>query len=372
MAEFKFKPGAVRNSPRRKPVCHALAGFKRRIPLMNSAANDLTLTLLIPGARGEVSDDASYVAAASAPELDLLLSRAQPAPVDAEFEQLVCRLFGVTLPPDADVPIAPLTYALDHGAPPAGYCMRVDPVHVVADRDVLRMLDPHTLAITPVEARDMVATLNAHFAQDGLQFIAPHPERWYLDLPTDPRLRTHPLARTIGASLHDFLPFGERGKHWQGVLNEIQMLLHEHPMNNAREARGALPINSVWFWGGGRLPALAPKIWAQVWSDEVAALGLAKLSQVPRSNAPESAVAWLREAITPGDHLLVLPAVTRAALAGMNVAWFAPLYAALKSRRLQRLTLHLANGVAYQVDAAALKRWWIRPRPLAQFLSALV
>jgi hypothetical protein len=32
------------------------------------------------------------------------------------------------------------------------------------------------------------------------------------------------------------------------------MLLHTHPINDAREARGALPVNSFWLSGTGVLP----------------------------------------------------------------------------------------------------------------------
>ena len=336
---------------------------------MKSNADYLTLTLVIPGVQGTASSDATHVATARAEALELLLTRAQCTPVDADVDKLLCQLFDVTLRPDADLPIAPVTYALDHGELPVGYCLRADPVHAVADRDVLRILDPHTLPIAPVEARDLVATLNTHFAPDGLQFIAPQSERWYLVLPADPLIRTHSLTDIAGASLHDYLPSGTHGKRWQGVLNEIQMLLHEHPVNNAREARGELPINSVWFWGGGHVPSLAQNKWAQVWSDNAVALGLAKLSRVPRTGAPGDAHTWLNAAITPGDHLLVLPAAARTDLASMDAGWFAPLYKALKNRRLQQLTLHLLNGAAYSVDATAIRRWWIRRRPLAQFFS---
>ncbi|MBI3776008.1 MAG: hypothetical protein HY273_10725 [Gammaproteobacteria bacterium] len=334
---------------------------------MKSDAKSRTLTLVIPVANAAAGDAAMRPQA-----LELLLTRAQQVTAMPNFETLLCRLFDVTLRPDADVPIAPVTYGLDHGETPQGYCLRADPVHAAADRDVLRMLDPRTLAIAPPEAQALVATLNAHFAQDGLQFAAPQPQRWYLDLPTDPALRTHPLADAIGASMHDYLPFGTHGKRWQGILNEIQMVLHEHPVNLARGARGELTINSVWFWGGGQTPPVAQKCWAQVWSDDVVALGLAKLSGVPRTGAPESARAWLNAAVTPGEHLLVLPGESRVELAGMDAAWFAPLLAALKKRVLQRLTLHLVSGAGYSVDTAALKRWWIRRRELAQFLSAPV
>ena len=334
---------------------------------MKENANYLALTLVIPGARGAAPTDSTPAVTTRPQALELLLSRAQRISADADLDRLLCGLFGVTLPPDVDAPIAPMTFALDHGEVPAGYCLRADPVHAIADRDVLRILDPTELSITAAEARDLVVTLNNHFAQDGLQFIAPHPARWYLALPADPQMRTHSLARVIGASLHDYLPFGENGKRWQGILNEAQMLLHEHPVNNAREARGELPINSVWFWGGGSVPSVAQKKWAQVWSDNVVALSLAKLARVPRTGAPTSARAWLHEAITPGEHLVVLPA--QVDLASMEAEWFAPLYEALKNKRLQRLTLHVMNGTAYSVDAAVLKRWWIRRRPLAQFLG---
>ena len=41
------------------------------------------------------------------------------------------------------------------------------------------------------------------------------------------------------------------------LLNEIQVLLHQHPLNAARRARGLTPVNSLWLWGGGRLPAVS-------------------------------------------------------------------------------------------------------------------
>ncbi|HJV96354.1 MAG TPA: hypothetical protein VJ608_09975, partial [Albitalea sp.] len=37
------------------------------------------------------------------------------------------------------------------------------------------------------------------------------------------------------------------------LQNEVQMLLYTHPINDAREARGELPVNSFWLSGCGRL-----------------------------------------------------------------------------------------------------------------------
>ena len=35
-------------------------------------------------------------------------------------------------------------------------------------------------------------------------------------------------------------------------LNEVQMLLHDHPLNQTREARRQRPLNAVWISGCGR------------------------------------------------------------------------------------------------------------------------
>ena len=49
------------------------------------------------------------------------------------------------------------------------------------------------------------------------------------------------------------MPRGADGGTWKRWQNEIGMLLHEHPVNVEREANGNVPVNGVWFWGGGRL-----------------------------------------------------------------------------------------------------------------------
>src|SRR5690606_18290880 len=38
----------------------------------------------------------------------------------------------------------------------------------------------------------------------------------------------------------------------------LQMLWFDHPVNQAREARGLRPINSLWLYGGAAPSALAP------------------------------------------------------------------------------------------------------------------
>jgi hypothetical protein len=42
------------------------------------------------------------------------------------------------------------------------------------------------------------------------------------------------------------------------LVSEMQMLLYTHPINEARERRGALAVNAIWFSGTGALPESYP------------------------------------------------------------------------------------------------------------------
>jgi hypothetical protein len=43
-------------------------------------------------------------------------------------------------------------------------------------------------------------------------------------------------------------------------MNEIQMVLHEHPVNERRANTRAAPINALWLWGFGRFEAVPTKL----------------------------------------------------------------------------------------------------------------
>jgi hypothetical protein len=54
-----------------------------------------------------------------------------------------------------------------------------------------------------------------------------------------------------GQDIGDWWPTGTSWQPWRRLLNELQMTWHEHPVNEARSARGQAPINGVWLYGGG-------------------------------------------------------------------------------------------------------------------------
>ncbi|HWN30224.1 MAG TPA: hypothetical protein VNN78_02520, partial [Burkholderiales bacterium] len=194
--------------------------------------------LLIPGLFWRSGDDAYREP--DLPALRTLLARASASHGPAqELEEWLCRRFAVEK--QQDWPLAALALVADGGSPGNNYWLRADPVHLRLDSGQLILADSRAFVITQDEANRLTQALNSHFSDAGLVFQARHPERWYLRLDKTPQLQTRALAEAAGNNIDEFLPAGTDGIYWQGVCNEIQMVLHHHAVNEAREASGNPP-----------------------------------------------------------------------------------------------------------------------------------
>lgn len=125
-----------------------------------------------------------------------------------------------------------------------------DPVHLEVGINDISMTDRIT-DLTIEEAKDLVNVLNAHFKQDGIYFMVGDAKHWYILLPQEETVSTTPLGEVLRKNIVHCLPHSTE-RNWQTLLNEAQMLLHAHPINQQREQQGQPTINSLWFWGGGK------------------------------------------------------------------------------------------------------------------------
>jgi len=175
-----------------------------------------------------------------------------------------------------------------------------DPVTLVAGRDNVRL----EAAVTDLDASEssaLLATLNAHFRDDGVQFVAPQPDRWFVHADIAPALRTRPLAAALGRTLRDLLPSGADAGRWRRWQDEIQMLLFEHPVNTAREHAGRGIVSGVWLAEGGTRPAAAATNVANVRTLAEAGIAhaLAAFAGAPAQSLPVSLDAALRAGDAP-------------------------------------------------------------------------
>ena len=65
---------------------------------------------------------------------------------------------------------------------------------------------------------------------------------WALACPTDMECDTAEPVQVEGDDIRDRLPAGRDGAKIRKLTNELQMLLHEHPINIRRAARGLAPV----------------------------------------------------------------------------------------------------------------------------------
>ena len=341
--------------------------------------------LLVPGfcwPQGEASER-SHALAPDALETLIARGRRTSAPVSGP-ERWLFERFGV--PRQRDWPAAPFSLLAEGGSPGSDAWICADPVHLRFERNRLMLLDSTLFAIARDEAEALAGSINNHFG-DSLMIYPLQAHRWFARLPDCPDMETSPLWSVRGGAIEAALPHGPDAMRWQSLANELQMLLHDHPVNLAREARGELPVNSVWLWGAGRLPPLPDRPSARpfqyVAASDPLARGLAQASGAQAQELAANARAWLAQAGHAGIGLVVLdslaapsrcgqPEAWREALSRLELDWFAPLLAALRQGTLGMLTLHLLgpeHALQVEVTRSDLRRFWRRRQPLASWLA---
>jgi hypothetical protein len=256
-------------------------------------------------------------------------------------------------------------------------------------------------AATPANARHYISFVHLQIATDGVYLLPP--EQLQLDAATAATLwdavspiltaagwraaepaaggATRAFDRSAGLpidspspwsaaalSLHDYLPHGPALRAWRGQWMEIQMLLHAHPLNLARQAQGLPPVNACWWWGGGAVwPARFPRVtWDEPQND-------ASLIVTERLRALAMGLRSTDGGASPGgDGLRIIVAGTTGpadwfaaggVLTQFDQAIVRPLLAA--GMRFDLVLLGQTGWRRFSVGAAVRWRWWRRAPPIA-------
>ena len=207
-----------------------------------------------------------------------------------------------------------------------------------------------------------------------MPFYPVRPARWYVRFDKAPELQTTPAAAARGLAIDEKLPSGPDAMRFHALMNEAQMLLHEHPVNAGREARGEPALNSIWFWGGGVIDASKARPFSTVVGDDPLTRGLSLAAGIPARALPKDAGSTLAGLGDEGVALVVLDAPREAQLRERRTAlerdWFGPFLAALRSGRIGMLTLHLAGeNRLLQVETVRsdLRYFWRRRKALSAY-----
>lgn len=254
-------------------------------------------------------------------------------------------------------PVAALTRALDAGDAAPGAWLRADPAYVQPDLSGARLLAcGDALQLDAAEAEALLQPLRPLFGDTGFPIDAPRPARWYLRLPREAKLPSMASPdEALGADLFDHLPEGSEGRRWRALLSEAQVVLHQHPVNAQRIARGKPPVNSLWFWGGGTLPDRVTTSHAFVASDEVTLRALAQAANCAATDLPARFQGDAKAASALYD---LRP---QRDLHAMSDAWLAPALAALRAGTLAQLDLDCEDGTRWSLRNTQRWRFWRKP-----------
>ena len=132
---------------------------------------------------------------------------------------------------------------------------RLTPAHWQLGTEQITMLAPQLLALDSAASVAFLEAVRPLFETEGFELHATEAGHWLASHPVLADLPCASLDRVIGRNVDLWLPADPRARLVRRLQNEVQMLLHTHPLNEERERLGALPVNSFWLDGCGVAPA---------------------------------------------------------------------------------------------------------------------
>lgn len=259
-----------------------------------------------------------------------------------------------------DTPVAPLALLGAGGDPGDDFVLRADPVHLAADRDhglLVQTIDD----LSAADADTLGRMLDRHFADDDLRFEIVRPDAWFARRREPARIAMTPPDAVRGRAAAACMPSGPESGLWRRWQNEIEMLLHDHAVNREREARNALPVNAVWFSGGGRLADVGalPRTFVSAPPSPLGDLARG-IARVAGTDAAGDDIAHaVSHAAEAGGDALAVAVLTRAVDVGdLETRALAPALGLLDARRVS--AVHLVadgNGTAIAWTARSPGLW---------------
>jgi hypothetical protein len=290
---------------------------------------------------------------ALSPELATAFARADASPADeAGIQAQLSRVFSIM--PARWAPAA-LTRQAEVGDAVGSAWLRADPAHVRPDINGARLLGiGERLGLDDADAEALLPALKPVFGDAGFELDAPSPTHWYLRLPREAKLPAFSAPDdVIGADLFEHQPEGLEGRRWRALINETQIVLHNHPWNARRAERGLVPVNSLWLWGGGVLPTTVRGDVTRCASDDDLACALTRLAGGDAGRLPAS---FTDASMADGTALFDLRRVRD--LAALQRDWLLPLLRAVVEGRCTNAIVDTADGGRFVLRRSQRWRVW--------------
>lgn len=155
---------------------------------------------------------------------------------------------------------------------PGGSLFRATPVHLVAGMNDLVLFSGGALDVAMEERARLVRDIAAFL--DGAPEFVMLQDQLFLHAAQALDVQTVLLHEAQGMAVRANLPHGRDAPRVHMWMNELQMFLHDHPVNRERAARSLPPINGIWIDGEGPLSASTTLAGVRIFFDSLPMRGL--------------------------------------------------------------------------------------------------
>jgi hypothetical protein len=253
------------------------------------------------------------------------------------------------------------------------------PMHLITGMRSVHLDHAGVLHIDADTQAQLAESFAHDFTHSPFQLAALPGGRFLMSGPVAASLQASDPARYLGSSIEGATPTGPAAASLQRLVAEMEMWLHEHPVNRARARVRQRSINALWLWGGGAplTPESAPVARSEVKQalfgddanlDGLIALGVAEqvsnaspvsadLAQILSSSADR--VAIVVEAYRLPENSSISTPLQ--AIEDIDRRWIAPAMQALGQAGLEQVHI-IANDRCVTVRSKDRLKFWRRTR----------
>ncbi|MCW8922242.1 MAG: hypothetical protein OQK69_01240 [Gammaproteobacteria bacterium] len=333
------------------------------------------LDLVIPGLCGPLPDIDRLDSESIRSMVSWLAKADRQAIPQKSFYDVLAMLFAVD--DTESFPAAALSLLGCEQYTDQGHWFHADPVHLQVDMDHAILRDSHGLDLTLPESEALVGELNAHFDEQGIRFLMHNKDSWCLNISGHQNVSTTAVSEVISRNVYAFMPQGEDALFWKKIMNEVQMLLHQSPINEKRQQNGRLPVNGAWLWGEGKLPARTCTQEMAVYTRHSIVKGLAVLNDL-NCHSISNVQDFFDDVSNESNSLLVLDGLFNVTCYGDVMAWqltldelyahwLLPILSWAVKNKIQ-VNLYPCNGVCYQISSRNKFRFF-RDKRIAGYIQ---
>jgi hypothetical protein len=264
------------------------------------------------------------------------------------------------------------------GRPTGASAWFATPLHRIAGLTTLHLDRRSILPLSAADAEGFVLDFNRTFGSDPTSLLRLHDvpgASLLLEAPANLMAMTTEPARALVRGLEDSMPQGPQASAFKRLSAEVEMWLHDHPLNTFRIKRGDLPVNAFWFWGGGALEGrpqrLAPSAERslRLFGEDPYLAGLSGLTGGPLVHPlpkmfPDVTKTQRTVFLTQVNPLLHAHPTWSVldAFAELDRRFIVPALAALQAGAVECLTL-VANDIELTVRRKDRLKFWRRFKP---------